>query len=90
MKNTMKAQVMHEWNGPFHLEDRPIPKVGPTEALIEVKACGIVQIDSSSPIAGDKDCIDCPGYGICKVIPVEDIISIIGCLKILARISKVI
>ena len=40
VKNTMKAQVMHEWNGPFHLEDRPIPKVGPTEVLIEVKACG--------------------------------------------------
>jgi propanol-preferring alcohol dehydrogenase len=37
----MKAQVMHEWNGPFHLEDRPIPEVGPTEVLIEVKACGV-------------------------------------------------
>lgn len=41
MKNTMKAQVMHEWNGPFHLEDIPIPKVGPTEVLIAVKACGV-------------------------------------------------
>lgn len=41
MKNTMKAQVMHEWNGPFHLEDRPIPEVGPAEVLVEVKACGV-------------------------------------------------
>jgi len=41
MKKTMKAQVMHEWNGPFHLEDVPIPEVGPTEVLIKVKACGI-------------------------------------------------
>ncbi len=41
MKKTMKAQVMHQWNGPFHLEDRPIPEVGPAEVLVEVKACGV-------------------------------------------------
>lgn len=40
MKGTMKAQVMYEWNGPFKLEERPIPQVGPTEVLIRVKACG--------------------------------------------------
>ena len=37
----MKAQVMYEWNGPFRLEERPIPEVGPTEVLIQVRACGV-------------------------------------------------
>jgi len=41
VKRTMKAQVLHEWKGPFHLEVRPIPEVGPTEVLIQVKACGV-------------------------------------------------
>jgi propanol-preferring alcohol dehydrogenase len=40
MKKTMKAQVLYEWNGSFHLEERPIPEPGPTEVLIQVKACG--------------------------------------------------
>ena len=33
--------VMKEWNGPYELEDRPVPAVGPLEVLIKVKACGI-------------------------------------------------
>ncbi len=37
----MKAMVMKEWNGPYVAEDRPIPKVGPLDVLIKVKACGI-------------------------------------------------
>jgi len=37
----MKAMVMREWNGPYMLEDRPIPEVGPLDVLIKVKACGI-------------------------------------------------
>lgn len=37
----MKAMVMKAWNGPYVLEDRPIPKVGPQEVLIRVKACGV-------------------------------------------------
>jgi D-arabinose 1-dehydrogenase-like Zn-dependent alcohol dehydrogenase len=36
----MKAMVMHEWNGPYRLEDRPIPEVGPNDVLVKVKACG--------------------------------------------------
>ncbi|MBW1941723.1 MAG: zinc-binding dehydrogenase [Deltaproteobacteria bacterium] len=36
----MKAMVMHEWNGPYVEEDRPIPEVGPLDVLIKVKACG--------------------------------------------------
>jgi len=37
----MKAMVMKAWNGPYALEDRPIPKVGPQDVLIKVKACGV-------------------------------------------------
>ena len=36
----MKAMVMHDWNGPYKLEDRPIPEVGPHDVLVKVKACG--------------------------------------------------
>jgi propanol-preferring alcohol dehydrogenase len=41
MKTTMKALVIHAWNGPFQLEERPIPRVGPLEVLIKVRACGV-------------------------------------------------
>ncbi len=41
MKSTMKAQVLYKWDGPFNLEERPIPRVGPTDVLIRVKACGV-------------------------------------------------
>ena len=37
----MKALVLHEWGGPLKLEEVPVPKVGPGEALIKVRACGI-------------------------------------------------
>jgi len=37
----MKAMLMKAWNGPYELEDRPIPEVGPLDVLIKVKACGI-------------------------------------------------
>ena len=37
----MKAMVLREWNGPYQLEDRPIPEIGPQDVLIKVKACGI-------------------------------------------------
>jgi D-arabinose 1-dehydrogenase-like Zn-dependent alcohol dehydrogenase len=37
----MKAMVLHEWNKPFTLEQRPIPQIGPLEVLIKVKACGV-------------------------------------------------
>ncbi len=41
MKGAMKAMVLHEWNKPFTLEQRPIPQIGPLEVLIKVKACGV-------------------------------------------------
>ena len=37
----MKALVLHEWGGPLKMEEVPIPKVGPNEALLKVRACGI-------------------------------------------------
>jgi len=37
----VKAMVLHEWGGTLNLEEVPIPKVGPEEALIKVRACGI-------------------------------------------------
>ncbi|MFH1169217.1 MAG: alcohol dehydrogenase catalytic domain-containing protein [Chloroflexota bacterium] len=37
----MKALVLHEWGGPLKLEDVPVPKVGPGEALVKVRASGI-------------------------------------------------
>ncbi|MFC1915544.1 alcohol dehydrogenase catalytic domain-containing protein [Chloroflexota bacterium] len=41
MKKKMKTQVLYEWNGPFHLEERSIPEPGPAEVLIRVRACGV-------------------------------------------------
>jgi propanol-preferring alcohol dehydrogenase len=38
---TMKALEISEWNGRFHIVERPIPKPLPTEVLIKVKACGV-------------------------------------------------
>lgn len=37
----MKAQVLHQWGGPFKLEEVPVPKPGAGEALVKVKACGV-------------------------------------------------
>ncbi len=37
----MKAMVIEEWNGPYVLEERPIPQIGPLDVLIKIRACGI-------------------------------------------------
>ena len=37
----IKAQALHQWKGRFHLEERPVPQVEPTEVLIKIKACGV-------------------------------------------------
>ncbi len=37
----MKAMVMHKLGGPVKLEERDVPKPGPGEALIDVKATGV-------------------------------------------------
>ncbi len=33
--------VIEEWNGPYVLEERPIPQIGPLDVLIQIRACGI-------------------------------------------------
>jgi len=37
----MKALVLHEPDGPLVLEDLPVPRPGPGEVLIRVRACGL-------------------------------------------------
>jgi propanol-preferring alcohol dehydrogenase len=41
----MKAAVLHETHSPLVLEDVEIPSVGPEEALLHIKACGICHTD---------------------------------------------
>ncbi|MHB8778626.1 MAG: alcohol dehydrogenase catalytic domain-containing protein [Anaerolineales bacterium] len=41
----MKALVVKEFGGPLILEDVPVPKPGPDDALIHVKACAVDQFD---------------------------------------------
>ena len=36
----MKAMVLKEVGGPLVLEERPIPSVGPNDALVKIRACG--------------------------------------------------
>ena len=38
---TMKAQVLHGMGQPLRYEDVPVPKIGPTDVLVRVRACGI-------------------------------------------------
>jgi propanol-preferring alcohol dehydrogenase len=35
----LKALVLHAWNGPLVLEERPVPQPGPGEVLVKVLAC---------------------------------------------------
>jgi propanol-preferring alcohol dehydrogenase len=37
----MKAMVLHKLGGPLILEDVPVPKVGPTDVLLRVRATGV-------------------------------------------------
>ena len=37
----MKAMVLHGLGQPLRLEDVPMPKTGPTDVLVRVRACGI-------------------------------------------------
>ncbi len=41
----MKALVVKEFSGPLILEDIPVPRPGPDDALIRVKACAVDQFD---------------------------------------------
>ena len=37
----MKAQVLHGMGQPLRYEDVPVPKIGPADVLVRVRACGI-------------------------------------------------
>ncbi|PYM39230.1 MAG: hypothetical protein DME12_19395 [Candidatus Rokuibacteriota bacterium] len=37
----MRAQVLHEWGGRLSYETVGDPRIGPTDALIRVEACGV-------------------------------------------------
>lgn len=37
----MKAAAMHEVGKPLRIEDVPMPEIGPEEALIQTRSCGI-------------------------------------------------
>jgi D-arabinose 1-dehydrogenase-like Zn-dependent alcohol dehydrogenase len=37
----MKAMVLREPGGALHLVDVPVPKMGPAEALVRVRATGV-------------------------------------------------
>lgn len=41
----MKALVLKEFGGPLTLEEVPVPRPGPDEALLRVDACGVDQFD---------------------------------------------
>ena len=43
----MKAARLHEYGKPLNLDEVPIPKIGPNEALVKVKACGVCHTDIS-------------------------------------------
>jgi len=43
----MKATRLHEHGKPLRLDDVPIPEIGPREALVRVRACGVCHTDLS-------------------------------------------
>lgn len=45
VKATMKAAVVHQFGKPLQIEDVAVPKPGPGEILVEVKACGVCHTD---------------------------------------------
>lgn len=48
----MKAMVIKEANGPFVLEERPVPEPGAGEVRIQVEACGICHSDAFVKFGG--------------------------------------
>jgi D-arabinose 1-dehydrogenase-like Zn-dependent alcohol dehydrogenase len=56
----MKAAVFRKAGRPFAIEDVPVPKVGPDEVLVEVKAAGICHTDVSIMVGAYGDWVQ-PG-----------------------------
>ena len=47
MKGKMRAAILYAYNSPLKLEEVDIPQIGPGEALVKVKACGLCHTDLS-------------------------------------------
>jgi propanol-preferring alcohol dehydrogenase len=47
MKGKMRAAILYDYNTPLKLEEVDIPQIGPGEALVKVKACGVCHTDLS-------------------------------------------
>lgn len=45
VQKTMRALVLHEFDGPLVLEETPVPVPGPQEVLLRVRACAVDQFD---------------------------------------------
>jgi propanol-preferring alcohol dehydrogenase len=43
----LKAARLHEYKKPLILDEVPIPKIGPKEALVKINACGVCHTDIS-------------------------------------------
>lgn len=41
LPDAMRAMVLHEWGGDFHLEERPVPRPKAGEVLVEVLTVGV-------------------------------------------------
>ena len=41
MSKTMRAARLHEPGTPFRIDEIPVPEVGPGDALIAVRGCGV-------------------------------------------------
>jgi len=50
VKATMKAAVVHQFGKPLQIEEVAVPKPGPGEILVEVKACGVCHTDLHAAI----------------------------------------
>lgn len=44
-EDIMKAAVVHEFHGPLHVEEVPVPEPGPGEAVFKVEAAGLCHTD---------------------------------------------
>ena len=47
MIGKMRAAILYAYNSPLKLEEVDIPRIGPGEALVKIKACGLCHTDLS-------------------------------------------
>lgn len=47
LQSTMRAMVLEEFGGPLVLSEIPIPRPGPSEVLVRVRACAVDRFDTA-------------------------------------------